>query len=175
MAITVIKKFYDNVINKLSSIDDFSYVIQYQNQDIDQENTSLYSYPAILVEVDVENVTQMVRRSDYNCNLLIHLLEKEMNHDMYGGLELVNKIYDSLQGQHFTQSCSPLYYTDMTIDKKPLNFSKTVLEFKTIITYNSVNNPNIGITHSVGTISGTFSFIGQTQSVYVVITQSNIN
>lgn len=174
MAISVIKQLYDNIIQKLNTISDLKYIIQYQTQDEDQENTSLYSYPAALVEIDVTNVTQMIKRSDYNCDINIHLLVKEMNHDMYGSIELTNKIYDNLQGQHFSQSCSPIYYVDYTIDKSPENFSKTILKFNTIVTYRSTNNPNFGLTHSIDAINGTFSYVGSTNSVYIHITQSNI-
>lgn len=174
MAVSVIKQLYDNVIAKLETVSDLAYVIQYQSQDEDQEDTSLYSYPAALVEVDVTGVSQMIKRSDYNCEINIHLLVKEMNHDMYGSIELTNKIYDVLQGQHFSQSCSPIYYTDYTIDKYPENFSKTILKFNTIVSYRSNSNPNTGLTHSIENIIGTFSFTGSTQSRGIHITQSNI-
>lgn len=174
MAVSVIKTFYDNVIGKLKTIPELKYVIQYQEQQLNQETTSLYSYPAALVEVSINNVKQLVKRSDYDCNLIIHLLVKEMNHDMFEGIELTNKIYDAIQGQHFTQSCSPIYYTNYTLDKKPENFSETILQFATIITYQSDFNPNTGLTHSIDNIRGTFSYTGSTQSRGIHITQSNI-
>jgi hypothetical protein len=174
MAVSVIKTFYDNVITKLKTIPELEYVIQFQEQQINQETTSLYSYPAALVEVSINNVKQLVKRSDYDCNLIIHLLVKEMNHDMFGGIELTNKIYDALQGQHFSQSCSPIYYTNYTIDKKPENFSETLLQFGTIITYQSNFNPNTGLTASIDNIRGTFSYTGFTQSRGIHITQSQI-
>ena len=174
MAIIVIKKLYDNIITKLDTISDLQYIIQYQTQDEDQEDTSLYSYPAALVEIEVTDVTQYIRRSDYNCDINIHLLVKEMNHDMYGSIELTNKIYDALQGQHFTQSCSPIYYTEYTIDKKPENFSKTILKFNTIVTYQSNSSPYNGLTASKDNIRGTFSYTGSTQSRGIHLTQSQI-
>lgn len=173
MSVSVIKNFYDNVINKLKTISDLQYVIQYQEQEKNQEDTSLYSYPAALVEVDIVNVVQMVKRSDYYCNLNIHLLVKEMNHSMYDGIELTNKIYDALQIQTFSQSCSPLYYVNYTIDKKPENFSQTILQFSTIITYQSINNPYAGLTTSITAIIGTFSYQSATESRGIYITQSN--
>jgi hypothetical protein len=174
MAISVIKNLYDNIITKLDTISDLEYIIQYQTQDEDQEDTSLYSYPAALVEIEVTDVTQYIRRSDYNCDINIHLLVKEMNHDMYGSIELTNKIYDALQGQHFTQSCSPIYYTEYTIDKKPENFSKTILKFNTIVTYQSNQSPYNGLTASIDNIRGTFSYTGSTQSRGIHLTQSQI-
>jgi len=174
MAISVIKQLYDNVIGKLSTISDLKYIIQYQTQDENQEDTSLYSYPAALVEIDVVDITQYIRRSDYNCEINIHLLVKEMNHDMYGSIEMTNKIYNALQGQHFTQSCSPIYYTDLTIDKKPENFSKTILKFNTIVTYRDNLSPYNGLTHSIENIIATFSYIGATESRGIHLTQSQI-
>lgn len=173
MAVSVIKQFYDNVEAKLSTINDLAYIIQYQTQDEEQQTTSLYSYPAALIEIDVVDVSQYIQRSDYNIQLNIHLLQKEMNHDMWGGVELSNKIYNALQGQHFSQSCSPVYYTDMTIDTKPENFSSTIMTFNTIITYRD-NNAPYGMTASIHNIIGTFSYTGSTQSRGIHITQSNV-
>lgn len=174
MAVSVIKRLYDNIIDKLSTIDELEFIIQYQQQDEDQEGRNLYSYPAALVEIDVTDVTQWIRRSDYNCDINIHLMVKEMNDSMFGSIELTNKIYDNLQGQHFTQSCSPIYYTDLTIDKNPENFSKTILNFKTIVTYESGSSPYSGLTSSVKNIIGTFSYAGNDEVRGIHLTQSQI-
>jgi hypothetical protein len=150
----------------LTNIGDFSYVFQFQSQDIDQENTSIYSYPAALVELDVESVTQLIQRSDYNLIVNIHILEKELNNTMYGSINLTGKVYSALQGQHFQQLTSPLYYVGAELDREPYNFSKTVMTFNTILTVRSLPNiftystatPSIAVTYTYSQVQGTQSY-----------------
>jgi hypothetical protein len=168
-----LRELYQSVIDQIINIGDFSYVFQYQSQDIDQENTSIYSYPVALVELDIEGVTQLIRRSDYNVLVNVHILEKEMEHTMYGSIDLTGKIYKALQGQHFSNLCSPLYYTATDIDREPMNFSKTTMTFNTILTVREI--PNI-FTYSTASaslyVTYTYSQVQGTQSYTDIFTYS---
>lgn len=155
-----LRQLYQEIIDKLTATNEFAYVFQYQSQDQDQENTTVYSYPAALVELDIESVTQLIRRSDYNVAVNIHILEKEMEHTMYGSVNLTGKVYEALQAQHFNSLTSPLMYASAVLDKEPYNFSKTIMTFNTITT--------------VRTLPGIFTYSSATPSVYVTYTYSQV-
>ena len=161
-----LRNLYQKLIDKIDSITDFAYVFQYQSQDQDQENTSVYSYPAALIELDVDSVTQMIQRSDYNLTINIHILEKELEHTMYGSINLTGKVFQALQGQHFDNLTSPLMYSATTLDKEPYNFSKTIMTFNTILTVRSLPEiftystatPSIYVTYTYSQVQGTGSY-----------------
>lgn len=161
-----IVSLYQQVIAKLESLNTFQYVFQYQGQELEQENTSIYSYPAALVELDVESVSQLIRRSDYNLVVKIHILEKEMEHTMFGSPNLTGKVYEALQAQHFQQLTSPLMYSATELDRQPFNFAKTTMSFNTILTVRSVPEmftystatPSIYITYTYSQVQGTQSY-----------------
>lgn len=163
---TAIQDLTEKVITRIKDIPSIKYVGQEQGQLFNPAGFQAFSTPAVLVRPEINNVVQQLGNQYFDISFVCTIIIKEttkLGETTFTLYDVGNEIYKKLQGNHFSQSCTPMLRINLEQDYVFLDRNFGFTTFKTNVTDNSAIDSN-GYTFSVTPDFRVISDYGSTQS-----------